>query len=132
MTNGKQTGRNGQSKQRETDSGAVDVQTLLQMGEHAARLLQNQTYLLAHQGSINDLINQLVASDPHEVKLRESLYHQIRAHGAVANQLAGMVGRAQEILRQQEGRQHDDALERQGFGLNDDWNPQTPVPEQFG
>jgi hypothetical protein len=108
------------------------VQALIQMGQQAAQLLQNQTYLLAHQGSINDLINELVSSEPHEAKKRESLYLQIRAHGLAANQLAMMVGRAQDLLERQRAAQSpSDGLDRQGFGLNDDWQPENPAPDGF-
>lgn len=118
---------------REGDFSVQGVQELIQMGQAAAHLLNNQVYQLAHQGSINDLINELVTSQPQEWKKRESLYHQIRAHGLAANQLALMVERATQLLQKQADAQtHNDELDRQGFGLNEDWNPSAGMPPDAG
>jgi hypothetical protein len=133
MSRSTRQGRNGHGNSQGTDydEQRMQVQELIEMGTAAAQALNSPVFRLAHQGSINDLINRLVASEPHETKKREALYHEIRAHGAVANNLALMAQRAHEILEQQSSEQtRSDALDRQGFGLNENWDPtQGPMPD---
>ncbi|MEM1191745.1 MAG: hypothetical protein AAGI72_24680, partial [Pseudomonadota bacterium] len=106
----------------------LTVQQILALGEQASQMLGNPVYRTAHQLKLNELISDLIASEPQETKKREWLYHQIRALGAVADQTKQMVDTAKAVLKeQQESSQQraDDYMDRQGFGLDEDYNPFT-------
>lgn len=117
---------------RQPQGQGLPVQQIIQMGEQAASLLNSPVYLTAHQLVVNGLIEQLVGSEPKEREKRESLYLEIRAMGHAARQLSEMTARAKELLERQAQEQsssHADYLDRQGFGLDENYQPEYGTAE---
>ena len=111
--------RNAESETRPVSDTGFSPQQILEMGQAASQLLGNPVYNLAHRIAVDDIINKWSTSGVQEVKLRESLWHELQAHGKAAQHLGSLVARAQEILQQQaseQGSQEAEYLDNQGFG----------------
>lgn len=116
MTNATNRKRSGNSQ--ENDSGWTPQQ-VIQMGEMAAQTLRSPVYNVAHRLAVNDLIDAWSRTDTQEMKKRESLWFQLQALGKAAEIMGTMVGRAEQLLEAQAGKQEQeemDYLNDQGFG----------------
>ena len=67
------------------------------MGEEASRLLDSPVYNLAHRSVIQGIQDEWMTTLAHEREKREGMYHRVQALAAVAEEMALMVARAQQI-----------------------------------
>lgn len=122
MSNNSNGSRN-KSESSPVDDGGIPIHQVIQMGEAASQLLNNPIYNMAHRMAVNEAVDQWSQTSPKEHAKRESLWHEVQALGRVAESLAGLVARAQELAQRQSEEQHMDEqeyLDRQGFGFSDE------------
>ena len=127
MSSDRSNGRNGSGQAPENDSG-MPFQQILQMGQLASNQLNSPVYNFAHRMAIDQAIQEWAGSLPKEREKRESLYHEVQALGRVAQTMAGLVERAQQAAASQNEEQANsekDYLDRQGFGLDENFNTGT-------
>ena len=127
MSNGRSNGKTGSGQQPENDYG-VPLQEILNMGQAAAQMLNSPIYNVAHQMAVQEIIAQWSATQPKEREKRESCWYELQAQGRAAQTMAGMVERAQQAqTAQSEGQANAEKeyLDRQGFGLDENFNTGT-------
>lgn len=98
------------------------------MGQAAAQMLNSPIYNVAHQMAVQEIIAQWSATQPKEREKRESCWYELQAQGRAAQTMAGMVERAQQAqTAQSEGQANAEKeyLDRQGFGLDENFNTGT-------
>lgn len=107
----------------ENDSG-MGLQQIIQMGEAASQLLNNPLYQMAHKLAVDQAIVEWSQTSPKEKEKRDSLWHEVQAHGRTAEIMRGCIERAQQVLQDQAGQQDPgkEYLDRQGFGFTDSYS----------
>ena len=83
-----------QIKTQPQQPSAVEI---LSQGEEASRLLDSPIYNLAHRSVIQGIQDEWMSTAPHEREKREGMYHRVRALASVAEEMALMVAKAQQI-----------------------------------
>ena len=91
------------------------------MGEAASQALNNPIYQIAHKGAVDQAILEWSETSPKEREKRESLWHEVQAHGRAAQIMRGCIERAQQLMQKQTAEQNTQAdyLANQGFGLDE-------------
>ncbi len=125
MSRERNSGNSGSRNSPSNDYG-LPIQQIMEMGQLATKQLQNPIYNVAHRMAMDEVIAQWASSQPKEHAKRESLWHELQALGRVAQTMAGMVERAQQVAESQEREQYEseqDYLDRQGFGSTEQASP---------
>lgn len=112
-----------QRKSKETNgapSHGVSLQEILEMGFQASQLMGNPVFAQVLSTELHDLATQILDSDPHEEKKRESLYRDARAWKNLSvrmNSLIQEAAIAQSALDEQNNpeTQRNEFLDMQGF-----------------
>lgn len=110
---------NGRSESSPDNDSGLSLQQVIEVGQAASHLLGNPVYNVAHRLCVDDLIARWSQTSPQEVKTRESLWHELQAHGRAAQQLGNLVERAKTVLESQQNEQNQsdaEYLDQQGFG----------------
>lgn len=76
---------------------ALSTEEILNLGEEAARLLNEPIFQTAFEATIQNYQDDWIATLPKESQKREALYNKVQAAGDVAKDLAAMVQASQGI-----------------------------------
>lgn len=124
MSNGAEHSSNGSGNSPVSDQG-MTLEQVVRMGEEASRLLNSPLYQLAHRIAIDQALAEWSTTSPKEREKRESLWHEVQAHGRAADVMKGCIERAQQIMAdQQQGQSDSGYFDTQGFGIGDSPNYQ--------
>lgn len=122
MSKNSNNGNNSSGSGPVNDSG-MPLQEIIKMGEGASQLLNNPIYQMAHRLAVDQAILEWSATSAKEKEKRDSLWHEVQAHGRAASVMQGMIERAQQVIQDQNQEyQQSDYLDRQGFGLDENYN----------
>ena len=123
MSKSTNSGNNGSGNSPANDSG-LNLQEIIQMGELASQALNNPIYHMAHRMAVDQAILEWSSTSAKEKEKRDSLWHEVQAHGRVAQHLHGFIERAQQVLAEQNRDPEKDYRDRQGFGFEPNYGQQ--------
>jgi len=102
------------------DDTGMSFEQIMEFGHAAAAALGSQVYQVANKIAVDQTIIDWVNTSPKEKEKRESLWHEVQAHGRSQAVMQGMVERAQQAIAARDAsRPENRHLDEQGFGLDD-------------
>ena len=102
------------------DEKGHTYEEIMEMGHAAAAALNSPMYHIANKIAVDQAIVDWVNTSPKESQKRESLWHEVQAHGRINAVMQGAIERAQQVTAAREAAKPENRhLDEQGFGLDD-------------
>jgi hypothetical protein len=73
---------------------------LLSAGDELGRVLGSTVFNLVHRTVIQEIQDEIMQSDPHEAKLREALYLEMKVAARYLNSMAAIYQQAQALSKE--------------------------------